>query len=301
MSKPFVVSNEVRLARKLHRGVVALETSVIGQGLPAPRNRECIERMNAAIRVSDVVPAWIGVVDGSVTVGLSDDQLARFTEPGAATKVARRDYPLAIASGELGATTVSATIWAAAKAGVTVGATGGIGGVHPGDDPDVSADLLELAHTPGLLVCSGPKSIIDPAATAEKLEELGVALVGYGVDRLPFFLAREAPVELEHRADTPEHAAAMVRAVMDLRAQTTVLLCNPIPEAYAMDPAEVAAAVAEAEARAERESVHGKARTPFLLAALAEITGGRSLEANLALLEDNARVAGEIAAKVASR
>jgi pseudouridylate synthase len=295
MTDAFVIAEEVLAAHAAGRGVVALETSVIGQGLPTPRNRECIERMSAAIRAGDAVPAWIGVVDGSVTVGLSDAQLARFTEPGAASKVARRDYPLAVAAGAMGATTVSATIWAAAKAGIAVGATGGIGGVHPGDDPDVSADLLELARTPGLLVCSGPKSIIDPAATAEKLEELGVALVGYGVDRLPFFLAREAPVELEHRVDSPEHAAAVARAVMDLRAQATVLLCNPIPEAYAMDPAEVAAAAAEAEARAEREGVHGKARTPFLLSALAELTGGRSLEANLALLEDNARVAGLVA------
>jgi pseudouridine-5'-phosphate glycosidase len=299
VTRSFVIANEVRLAKKLRRGVVALETSVIGQGLPAPRSRECIERMSAAIRASDVVPAWIGVVDGSVTVGLSDEQLARFTEPGIASKVARRDYPLTLTTGGLGATTVSATIWAAAKAGITVGATGGIGGVHPGDDADVSADLLELARTPGMLVCSGPKSIIDPAATAEKLEELGVALVGYGVDRLPFFLAREASVELEHRVDTPEQAAAVARAVLDLRLQSAVLLCNPIPEAYAMDPEEVAAAAVEAEARAEREDVRGKGRTPFLLAALAELTGGRSLEANLALLEDNARVAGLVAASVA--
>ena len=231
VSDAFVVTEDVLAALADGRGVVALETSVIGQGLPVPRNRECIERMSAAIRASDAVPAWIGVVDGSVTVGLSDAQLDRFTEPGAATKVARRDYPLAMAAGELGATTVSATIWAAAKAGIVVSATGGIGGVHPGNDPDVSADLFELARTPGLLVCSGPKSIIDPAATAEKLEELGVALVGYGVDRLPFFLAREAPVDLEHRVDTPDEAAAVARAVMDLRAPSTVLLCNAIPEA----------------------------------------------------------------------
>ena len=237
---------------------------MIGQGLPVPRNRECIERMSAAIRASDAVPAWIGVVDGSVTVGLSDAQLARFTEPGAATKVARRDYPLAVASGELGATTVSATIWAAAKAGIVVSATGGIGGVHPGDDPDVSADLFELARTPGLLVCSGPKSIIDPAATAEKLEELGVALVGYGVDRLPFFLAREAPVDLEHRVDTPAEAAAVARAVMDLRSPSTVLLCNPIPEAHAMDPDEVAAAVdrGRSSCRARRRARQGADAVP---------------------------------------
>ena len=301
MTNAFGVSDDVLTARADGRGIVALETSVIGQGLPVPRNRECIERMSAAIRGAGALPAWIGVVDGSVTVGMRDEDLARFTEPGAAAKVARRDYPLAVASGGLGATTVSATIWAAAKAGITVGATGGIGGVHPGDDPDVSADLLELARTPGLLVCSGPKSIIDPVATADKLEELGVAIVGYGVDRLPFFLAREAPVDLEHRVETPEEAAAIATAVEHLDMPSTVLVCNPIPDAFAMDAGEVASAAAEAEARAEREGVHGKARTPFLLAALAELTGGRSLEANLALLEDNARVAGCIAASLAAR
>ena len=300
MTRAFRVADEVRVARKLQHGVVALETSVIGQGLPAPENRECIERMSAAIRASGSVPAWIGVVDGTVTVGLSDEQLAGFADPGVATKVARRDYPVAVASGALGATTVSATVWAAAKAGIDVAATGGIGGVHPGDDPDVSADLLELASTPGLLVCSGPKSIIDPAATAEKLEELGVALVGYGVDRLPFFLARETSVELEHRTDTPDEVAAMVRAAADLGVASTILLCNPVPGPDAMDADEVAAAVADAEARAERTGVHGKERTPFLLTALAEITGGRSLRANLSLLEDNARVAGLVAASLAA-
>jgi len=300
VSRAFRVADEVGVARKLRNGVVALETSVIGQGLPVPENRECIERMNAAVRASGAVPAWIGVVDGTVTVGLTDEQLARFAEPGVATKVARRDVPVAVASGALGATTVSATVWAATAAGIEVAATGGIGGVHPGRDPDVSADLLELARTPGLLVCSGPKSIIDPAATAEKLEELGVALVGYGVGRLPFFLARETSVELEHRVDTPGEAAAIVRAVSDLRVPTTVLLCNPVPEAEAMDAGDVASAVAEAEARADRDDVHGKERTPFLLTALAEITGGRSLRANLALLEDNARVAGLVATSLAA-
>jgi len=275
--------------------IVALESSVIGQGLPLPRNRECVERMSGAIRAAGAVPAWIGVVDGAVTVGLTGEELERFAVAGDATKVARRDLPVAVATGALGATTVSATIWAAAKAGVAVGATGGIGGVHPGDDPDVSADLLELARTPGLLVCSGPKSIIDPVATTEKLEELGVSIVGYGVDRLPFFLARAAPVELEHRVDTPAAAAAMLRAAQELDVRSTLLLCNPVPSEMAMDAGEVAAAAREAEALADRAGVQGKVRTPFLLAALAELTDGRSLESNLALLEDTARVAAEIA------
>jgi pseudouridine-5'-phosphate glycosidase len=268
---------------------------VIGQGLPVPHNAECIDRMSTAVRDAGAVPAWIGVVDGAVAVGLTPEQLDRFTEAGAATKVARRDVPVAVASKASGATTISATIWAAAKAGITIGATGGIGGVHPGESVDVSADLVELARTPGLLVCSGPKSIVDPLVTAEKLEELGVALVGYGVDRLPFFLAREAPVELEHRIDTPEDAVTLRTAAADLGTASTILLCNPVPGDLAMGADEVAAAALAARRRADAARVHGKRRTPFLLAALAEITEGRSLDANLGLLESNARLAGEIA------
>ncbi|MDP9298641.1 MAG: pseudouridine-5'-phosphate glycosidase [Actinomycetota bacterium] len=292
----FRVAEEVGEALRDGRAVVGLETSVIGQGLPFPENRECAVRVDRAIRAAGAMPAWIGVLGGTIRVGLSEAELTRFTEPGAVVKVARRDYPAAVASELPGATTVSATIWAAERAGIAVCATGGIGGVHPGDDPDVSADLLELSRTPGLLVCSGPKSIVDPAATVERLEELGVAIVGYGVDRLPFFLARESPVPLEHRTDTPGGAAAMLRAAQDLELRTTILVCNPVPASSAMDAAEVEAAACEAERRAEQEGIRGKARTPFALSTLAELTGGRSLRANLDLLEDNARVAGEIAA-----
>ena len=299
MPGAFLVAETVRSALADDVGVVALETSVIGQGLPTPRNEECVERMGEAIRAAGALPAWIGVVDGSVVVGLTEDQLLRFVEPGAASKVARRDYPIAVASGGLGATTVSATIWAAARAGISVAATGGIGGVHPGARPDVSADLLELARTPGLLVCSGPKSIIDPEATAERLEELGVVPVGYGVDRWPFFLARETRVDLEHRVDTPEEAAALVRAALELGTRSTVLLCNAVPIASAMAAEEVASAAQQAEAMADRDGIHAKARTPYLLSALAELTQGRSLEANLDLLEDNARVAAAVAACLA--
>jgi len=198
------------------------------------------------------------------------------------------------------AATVSATIWAAARAGVRVSATGGIGGVHPGERPDVSADLMELSHTPGLLVCSGPKSIVDPAETAERLEGLGVTLAGYGVSRLPFFLAREARVELEHRVDTPDEAAAILAAAIGLDTRSTILLCNPIAPEFAMDAGEVAAAARRCEDRADREGVRGRDLTPFLLACLADETGGRSLEANLALLESNAALAGAVSVAYAS-
>lgn len=284
--------------------MVALETSVVSHGLPPPRNLECVERMSAAIRSAGAVPAWIGVIEGDVVVGLSVDQLQVFADPGGATKVARRDLPVAVASGDPGATTVSSTIWAAHRAGIVVGATGGIGGVHPGSGPgggDVSADLLELARTPVLLVCSGPKSIVDPVATAERLEELGVGVVGYGCWRLPFFLAREAPVDLDDRVDEPVEAARIARALGELDATAAVLLCNPVPEGFAMDAGVVEDAVRACERIAEREGVRGKAVTPFLLSCLSERTDGESLEANLALLESNARLAGEVAAASAAR
>lgn len=290
------VGAEVASALAGGRAVVALETSVIGQGLPHPRNVECIDRMAGAIRGEGAVPAWVGVLAGEVVVGLSDGELAAFAEPGRADKVARRDLPAACAGGGLGATTVSATIWAAARVGIRVSATGGIGGVHPGEQPDVSADLVELSRTPGLLVCSGPKSIVDPVATAERLEELGVTLVGYGVSRLPFFLAREAPVELAHRVDTPDVAAEVLAAAIALDTRSTVVLCNPIASELAMDVDEVAAATRRCEARAVREGVRGRDLTPFLLSCLAAGTDGRSVEANLALLESNAKLAGAVSA-----
>ena len=290
------VGEEVGAARSDERPVVAVETSVIGQGLPAPANVECARRMDRAIREAGAVPAWVGVLGGDVVVGLSETDLAAFSEPGRAQKVARRDLPAACARGGPGATTVSATIWAAARTGIHVGATGGVGGVHLGNRDDVSADLLELSRTPGLLVCSGPKSIVDPSATVERLEELGVSLIGYRTGRLPHFLAGEVAIEVEHRVETPGEAAAVLSASLALEVGSTVLLCNPVPAAVALDPVEVATATGRAEERARAEGVRGRDLTPFLLAAIAEETDGRSLDANLALLEANAALAGTVAA-----
>lgn len=299
-----LVSDDVRMAVDAGSPVVGLETSVIGQGLPHPRNLECLGRMDAAIRDRGALPAWTAVIDGAVRVGLERTELERVGMPDVATKVARRDLPAAVASGAVGATTVSATIWATHRAGIAICATGGVGGVHPATANertlDVSADLLELARTPALLVCSGPKSIVDPVATIEKLEELGVAVVGYGVDRLPFFLARETPVELEHRVDSPAEAAALARAQRLLDVDATLLLCNPIAAEHALDPDELLAATHRAQERMRDEAVGGKAITPFLLRMLAEETGGRSLEANLVLLEDNARLAADVAVELSA-
>lgn len=291
------VSDGVRDALRAGEGVVALETSVIAQGLPAPTNAEAATALDRAVRDAGAVPAWVAVDAGAVRVGLEDATLERLAASGDSVKVARRDVPLAVASGVLGGTTVSATIWAAAAVGIAVSATGGIGGVHPGSD-DVSADLLELSRTPGMLVCSGPKSIVDPVATVERLEELGVAVVGYGVRRLPFFVAREAPVELEHVVGRPEEAAAALRAARRAGTPSTIVLCNPVPAEEALDPHVVAEAAQRAFARASAEGVRGKDLTPFLLSALADETDGRTLAANLGLLVSNASLAGRIAVEL---
>jgi pseudouridine-5'-phosphate glycosidase len=189
---------------------------------------------------------------------------------------------------------VSATLWVARALGIEVAATGGIGGVHPGSH-DVSADLLELGRTGGTLVCAGPKSIVDPGATLERLDELGVAVVGYRTDRVPFFLARDSGIEVEHRCDSPGDVAAIAAARAALGLESTLLVCNPVPEAAALDADVVAAAVRRCAGRAADERVTGKAVTPFLLSCLAEETDGASLETNLALLESNAALAAHVA------
>jgi pseudouridine-5'-phosphate glycosidase len=299
MTGPIRLSEEVADALADRRPVVALETSVLAQGLPVPRNREAAGAMAGVIRASGAVPAWIAVDAGQVRVGLTENELARLAVQGRAAKVARRDLPIVVASGGLGATTVSAALWAAHRAGIEVLATGGIGGVHQGSG-DVSADLLELASTPALVVCSGPKSIVDPVATMERLEELGVSVVGYRCDRLPFFVAGYADVPLEHRVDTPAEAAAVALALRRLDVRSSVVLCNPVREGLALDRDVVADAVRACEERAVRQGVRGKDVTPFLLSCLAERTGGESLQANLALLESNAGLAAEVAAALAS-
>jgi pseudouridine-5'-phosphate glycosidase len=290
-----ILADPIRAALSDGRPVVALETSVLAQGLPPPRNLEAAEQMDAAVRRAAAEPAWVWIEGGAVRIGATIDELRALAEDPATAKAARRDVPLLVARGSRGATTVSATAWAARATGIELAATGGIGGVHPGSN-DVSADLRELARTRITLVCSGPKSILDPVATFERLDELGIAVIGYRCDRMPFFLAREAPIPLEHRANGPNQVAAAARAAKDLGAEAALLVCNPIPEEAALDPGEVAEAVARCRDRAG--GVKGKALTPHLLACLAEVTAGRSVDANLALLRSNASVAAEIAAAI---
>ena len=290
-----------RVAQALAEGtpVVALETSVLAQGLPHPVNVEAGRAMAGAVRAAGAEPASVWVDGGTIRVGFDNDaQMEWLATVGTAAKVARRDLPVALAGGGTGATTVSATLWAAHRAGIEVMATGGIGGVHPGTG-DVSADLLELARTPGTVVCSGPKSIVDPDATLERLEELGVVVVGFGTDRLPFFLTRSSGLPLEHRAEDAAAVAAMAVARRDLGVDSALLVCNPIPSGAAMDAVEVSRAVEGSIAEAEARGVKGKAVTPFLLSCLAQRTEGRSVRANVALLEANAGLAGAIAEEMA--
>lgn len=299
MTEAFFVSPAVSQALDAGRPVVALETSVLAQGLPYPRNLEAMDAMTEAIRGRGAEPAWVLVKPGAVLVGGSEADLRRLSTEGVAIKVARRDLPMAIAGGRLGATTVSATLWAAGRAGVEVTATGGIGGVHLGSG-DVSADLLELATTPGTLVCSGPKSIVDPAATWERLEELGIGVLGYRCERFPLFLVRETDIGLEHVCGSAAEVAEVSRTRRDLGVASALVVCNPIPSESAMDPEVVSDAVMGCIREAERSAIKGKDVTPFLLACLSEKSGGASLEANLALLESNAALAADIAVALCS-
>jgi pseudouridine-5'-phosphate glycosidase len=289
-------SDEVRGALDRDDPLVALETSVISHGLPHPWNFRAAQEMEQAVRQEGATPAWTWVGGGSLHLGATRGELASLAGGGA--KVARRDLPAVLAGLGLGGTTVSATLWSAHAAGIEVVVTGGIGGVHPGSG-DVSADLAELARTPGTLVCSGPKSIVNPGATLERLEELGVGVIGYGCDRLPFFLVRETEFPVEHRADDPEAVAAISRARAELGLRSSVLVCNPVPAAAALPADIVAGAVSLCTERAGGQGIVGKDLTPFLLSCLAEQTGGASLEANLALLVGNARLAARIAAAMA--
>ena len=295
MSNAIVLSAPVRSALADRRPVVALETSVLAQGLPHPKNLEAMEAIGSAVVSLGAEPAWISIDRGLVRVGTAREDLVALATGESAMKVARRDLPMAMAAGRMGATTVSATLCVAHRAGIDVMATGGIGGVHVGSG-DVSADLLELARTPGTVVCSGPKSIVDPAATLERLEELGVGLIGYRCDRLPFFLVRETQIELEHRADSPQDIAAVAASRRALGVDSAVVVCNPIPEGWAMDAREVDAAVRACLGEARSAGLAGKSVTPFLLSCLGRRTNGRSIDANVSLLESNARLAAEVAA-----
>ena len=282
-------------ARTAGRPLVALESSVLAQGLPIPANREAAERMVAGVRASGAEPAVTAILRGVPSIGLEDDDLERFLRRDGVRKVSARDMPAAMATQGDGATTVAATMALAALAHIEVFATGGIGGVHREPAYDESADLIELARSPVLVVCAGAKSILDLHATLERLETFGVPVVGYRTDELPGFFTLTTGLPLPDRAHDVAGIAARWRAHRALGRNGGMLVVQPPPEATAL-PADVVGAAVESALRAAREAgIRGAASTPYLLAAVERATGGRSLAANLALLESNARLAGEVA------
>ncbi len=292
---PIRLTSEVGDALRAGRPVVALETSVLAQGLPVPSNRAAAERMFRAVRSGSAVPALAAIVNGEPTLGLTNEELERFLAREGVRKVTARDLGACVAQRGTGATTVAATLALTRQAGVDVFATGGIGGVHRDSPFDESADLIELARTPAVVVCAGAKSILDLAATMERLETLQVPVIGYTTDEFPAFFCRSSGLPVTARADSAAEVAAIVRAHRALGRREAVLVARPVPDESALPRAVVDEAVAAALVDARAQGVKGPATTPFLLAAVERATGGRTLEANLALLEANARLAADIA------
>ncbi len=288
-------SEEVSGALHFDRPVVALESTVIAHGLPFPRNIETAYKLERIIRDRDVTPATIAVFDGAIHIGVNDDQIETLATSGDISKLSIHDLPAAIALKRSGATTVAATAYLAKLAGIRTFATGGIGGVHRGGGNDISADLLVLARTPLVVVCSGAKSILDLAATREALETLGITVLGWQCDELPGFYSRSSGCTVDQRVEDAREVAAVARSRDSLGLTSAVLLTVPVPPAAAMDDAELEAVLARAMEEAETSSISGKEVTPFLLSKLEKATMGKTLEANIALLENNARVAAEVA------
>ena len=294
------VQPDIAVALEAGDPVVALESSVLAQGLPIPSNRDAAERMTAGVERGGARAAITAVVRGHAALGLDSTELERFLARDGVRKVSSRDLGIAMAQGVDGATTVAASLCIAVAVGVPVFATGGIGGVHRDAPFDESGDLVELARTPMVVVCAGAKSILDLPATLERLETLGVAVIGYQTDELPGFFTRTTGLRLSARADTPEQVAAIYLAAQSLgRRQATLVVQAPPPD-VALPEELVDSAVAEALAEARRSGVRGAATTPFLLGAVLRATDGRSLLANLGLLEENAFLAGQIAAALSA-
>ena len=275
--------------------VVALESTVIAHGLPRPQNIETARKLEQIVREEGGVPATIAVIDGRVYVGLTDDQIEQIATSADVKKLSTRDLPIAVARRWLGATTVASTMWIAHRAGLKVFATGGIGGVHRGSLPDVSADLPELAGTPMIVVCSGAKIVLDLPATREWLETNSVTVVGYECDELPAFYSRKSGLPVDVRCDSPDEVVEIFTAQRELGMSSALLVTVPVPTESEVDGAVLKSVLDESLAAAEREHITGRDLTPFLLARMSEQSKGATLRANIALLENNARVAAQIA------
>lgn len=295
------VSAAVRRALAGNRPVVALESTIISHGMPFPANLETALAVEQVVADNGAVPATIALVDGVATVGLARTDLERLASAPDVAKASRRDLPALAAAGRSAGTTVAATMFLAHLAGIEIFATGGIGGVHRGAEHtfDVSADLDELGSTPVTVVCAGAKSILDLPRTLEVLETRGVPVIGVGTDEFPAFFSRSSGLPVDHRVDSPEELAAVLAAHREFGMRGGILVANPIPPADALDGSDVDARIAEAIADAERAGVSRKDVTPYLLERINELTAGRSLAANIALIRNNAAFAARTAAALA--
>ncbi len=295
-----ILSSEVSSALEANKPIVALESTVIAHGLPRPQNLETARRLEQIVKEAGAGPATIAVLAGEFAVGLTEDQIRFVTEDDNIKKVSIRDLPIAIAEKWNGATTVASTSWIAERAGIKVFATGGIGGVHRGTLPDVSADLPTLASTPIVVVCSGAKIVLDLPATREWLETYGVTVVGYQCDEMPAFYSRRSGLAIDTRCDSAEEVAKLFRAQETLGIERALLVTVPVPEAFEVSAETLGSALDAALAQADHQLIVGRELTPFLLSQMAQVSGGATLRANIALLENNARVAAEIACALAS-
>ena len=298
MKEHLIISPAVKAALMAGEPVVALESTIISHGMPYPQNVETALKVEETVREAGAVPATIAVIGGQLKAGLTAAEIEYLGKKGpAVTKASRRDLPVLVARGADGACTVATTMIIAHLAGIRVFATGGIGGVHRGAETtmDISADLEELGRTPVLVVCAGAKAILDLGLTLEYLETKGVPVIGYGTEELPAFYTRTSGFKVDYRLDTPEEIAAAFRAQQEMGLGGGMLVANPIPEAYSMDPTRINAAIDQAVADARRLGIHGKETTPYLLARVKDLTGGDSLSANIQLVLNNARLAAHIA------
>jgi pseudouridine-5'-phosphate glycosidase len=292
-------SNEIARALQINLPVVALESTVITHGLPHPQNIQLAREMEAAIRGEGATPATVAVIEGKVRIGLSEDELTRLAEAESPLKVSHRDFATAIVKKRSGGTTVAGTMLAAHQAGIKVFATGGIGGVHKESPFDISTDLRALAEIPMIVVCAGAKAILDLPATLEYLETMGVPVVGYQTDKFPEFYSRDGNLDISVRLDSPHEIAEFAQAHWSLGLHSAVLVANPIPESDAIPRLNMEPIIAQASKEAKEKKIHGQKLTPYLLQRISELTNKRSLQANLALLLNNARLAAQIAKALA--
>jgi pseudouridylate synthase len=294
MMNLYNLSEEVNDAMHRHLPVVALESTVIAHGLPYPQNIETARRLESIIRAQGAVPATIAILEGKVHAGLNADQLNCIGERKTVHKVSCRDLPIAMAKKWDGATTVAATMWIAHKIGIETFATGGIGGVHRGSLTDISADLPELARTPMVVVCSGAKIVLDLPSTREWLETHGVPVIGYGCDEMPAFYSRSSGLPVDIRVDSSEEVAEIAKSRKDLGMTSALLVSVPVPEEMEVAEEDLQQALNTAIEMADRSQISGRELTPFLLSNMSKLSGGRTLSANISLLENNAYVAAEI-------